>query len=671
MKYFKYFFILLFLVIFIFLFDMTKFNFKYENKNLIEISERNLNSNYLKKIYNYFNLKYESFLIKYSKNHRKYWLVEDAQIRKLLPDTKKILAGNVFTKNKFRYEENHEDWHRSHGNSNSNRFSNLNLINRDNVNKLKIAWIYESKDRHESRWGFDIQCNPIVAKGKIYTPTVGGYIVAINGYNGKEIWRSKKFKDDVARRGLIYWTGNESHKQRIYFSNHNFLVALDAETGKLISSFGKKGKIKTGPSKVAPIIYKNSIIIVTFNKTLEIYDLVNGKTKSIIYFGEKNNERNGGKKYDPTKGGNPWGGFSADLGRGIAYITTGNPYSYFDGTRRPGPNRYSNSIIAVDLNNKKILWDFQETSHDIWNLDIPAPPILTSIIKNNEKIDVVVVPTKRANTIILDRVTGEPVFDLIYRKAPTSILPGEKTSAYQLDLQIPEPFAKNVFSKGDLWSHDSSLLKEHIKKYEKFKYGFFQTYDLGLKNLQYNFHGGAEWMGASIDHNTQSMFVTANNIPWIAGVEQINNKYDYKSYFKRLTDSHGYPGVKPPWGILAALNLNTGKLLWKVPFGEYMELTKKGITKTGTENFGGATATRGNVVFATGTLDEMIYAFDSLTGEELWKKKIPYIGSAPPTIYSINNEQFVIVQSTGSHSLRSAQKIQMGDAIVAFKLVGN
>ena len=525
--------------------------------------------------------------------------------------------------------------------------------------------------RNQSHWDLDIQCNPIVVNGKIFTPTAGGYIVSIDGYNGKEIWRSKKFKDDVARRGLIYWIGNESHKQRIYFSDHKFLVALNAETGKLISSFGKEGKIKTGPSKVAPIIYKNSIIVVTFNKTLEIYDLVNGKTKSIIYFGEKNNERNGGKKYDPTKGGNPWGGFSADLDRGIVYITTGNPYSYFDGTRRPGPNRYSNSIIAVDLNDKKILWDFQETSHDIWNLDIPAPPILTSIIKNNEKIDVVVVPTKRANTIILDRVTGEPVFDLIYRKAPTSALPGEKTSPYQLDLQIPEPFVKNVFSIDDLWSYDSSLLKEHKKKYEKFKYGFFQTYDLDSKNLQYNFHGGAEWMGASVDHNTQTMYVTANNIPWIAGVEQTNNKYEYKSYFKRLTDSHGYPGVKPPWGILAALNLNTGKLLWKVPFGEYMELTKKGITKTGTENFGGATATRGNVVFATGTLDEMIYAFDSFTGQELWKKKLPYIGSAPPTIYSINNEQFVIVQSTGSHSLRSAQKIKMGDAIVAFKLVGN
>ena len=92
-------------------------------------------------------------------------------------------------------------------------------------------------------------------------------------------------------------------------------------------------------------------------------------------------------------------------------MTTGNPHSYFDGTLRPGKNPFSDSIIAIDLT-KKILWSFQETSHDIWNSDLPAPPILTSIKKNNKLIDIVLTPTKRANTIILDRVTGNLFLNL-------------------------------------------------------------------------------------------------------------------------------------------------------------------------------------------------------------------------------------------------------------------
>ena len=117
-----------------------------------------------------------------------------------------------------------------------------------------------------------------------------------------------------------------------------------------------------------------------------------------------------------NSGANPWGGISADLERGIVYTVTGNPHSYFDGTLRPGDNTYASSVIALSIEQKKILWHFQETSHDIWNHDIPSPPILTKIKKDSKIIDVVVVPTKRANTLILDRVTGEPIYDFIKRK---------------------------------------------------------------------------------------------------------------------------------------------------------------------------------------------------------------------------------------------------------------
>ena len=651
---------------------MVKINYKYTNKNLLEINSNNISNVFLKKLHIFVEKEYENFLINYITTHKNYWLPE-SNYRESLPQTKIVKSKTEFTINKNLYIKNKEDWPRSHGNNNSNRFSHLDLINKNNLAKLEIAWIYNSNDRQQGHLDYDIQCNPIVVNGKIFTPTVGGYVVSIDGYTGNEIWRSKKFKDGVARRGIVYWEGDKLHKPRIYFSDFNRLLALNVNNGQLVKSFGnKKGYAKTGASTIAPIIYKNNLVIASSDKNVEIYDLIDGKLKSKIFFGDVKNERNGGKKYDNQKGGNPWGGISADLERGIIYITTGNPYSYFDGSKRPGKNDYSDSVIAVDLESKKILWSFQETSHDIWNLDLPAPPILTSIKKNDKNIDVVVAVTKRGNTLILDRLTGLSVFDLTYKKAPTSSLPGEKTWTYQLDLSIPEPFSKNTFLYDDVFSLNRVNQLELEKIVRDSNHGFFATYELNKKTIQYNFHGGAEWMGASIDHDNQIMFVTANNIPWVAEiVEDANEKYKYKSVFKRFLDKDGYPGSKPPWGILAALNLNNGKLIWTIPFGGYSELEKKIAFKTGTENFGGATATSSGLVFATGTLDKMIYAYDSLNGKELWKKELPFIGSAPPSIYSAKGEQFIIVQSTGSNSLRSGYEIKMGDALVAFKLKKN
>ena len=170
------------------------------------------------------------------------------------------------------------------------------------------------------------------------------------------------------------------------------------------------------------------------------------------------------------------------------------------------------------------------------------------------------------------------------------------------------------------------------------------------------------------------MYVTASNIPWIVGVSShINNKTGEIKYIsknaKPLRDLNNYPGVKPPWGTLTAINLNTGKIIWQVPLGHYEILKSNGII-TGTENFGGATATRGGLVFAAGTLDKLIRAFDSETGIELWSYKLPYIGSAPPTSYEINGEQYIVIPATGGITLKEnyGDIVELGDAIVAFKL---
>ena len=170
------------------------------------------------------------------------------------------------------------------------------------------------------------------------------------------------------------------------------------------------------------------------------------------------------------------------------------------------------------------------------------------------------------------------------------------------------------------------------------------------------------------------MYVTANNIPFKIGVQLYKNSNKGKiRYIDKiavpLRDQEGYPGVKPPWGTITAINLNTGKIIWQVPLGYYESLKSKGII-TGTENFGGATATAGGLVFVAGTLDKLIRAFNSENGIELWSHELPYIGSAPPTSYEINGEQYIVIPASGGTTLKMfyPNLVEQGDAVVAFKI---
>jgi quinoprotein glucose dehydrogenase len=150
---------------------------------------------------------------------------------------------------------------------------------------------------------------------------------------------------------------------------------------------------------------------------------------------------------------------------------------------------------------------------------------------------------------------------------------------------------------------------------------------------------------------------------WASKRDNKKYRYIYK-YFLRLEDFEGYPATKPPWGQLSAIDLNSGRIKWQVPLGEYEELTRRGIPITGTENFSGPTVAAGGVIFASGTKDKKIRAFDTSTGAELWSYELPFVGSAPPSIYQIQGRQYVVIPATGS----SAMETELGDVFIAFSL---
>ncbi len=627
----------------------------------------NFYSNILKtksKVNKIYNQGVEMFLLKFSEKHKSYWKIEDKTKRTVLPEYKYLDIESSPTISIKKNEYNFENWYRSHGNHSSNRFSELEIINKNNIQNLEIAWIFKSGEAQS------IQCNPIIVDGIIYTPISGNYIAAIDGYNGNLIWKSKKYKSSLAKRGLIYWKDPQTSKERIFFSNEKNLVSLNAKDGSLDFNFGSNGLVRTGHNLLPPAIYDNQIIIATHSpeSNIESYNIHSGKLLWKLEYKEKISKRIGGVKYDNSKG-NPWGGSSLDSVRGIFYISTGNPSLYMDGTRRPGLNKDANSIIAIDLNKKEKIWSFQETRHDIWNLDLASPPILTSLKKNDKIIDVVVSPSKSGNTIILDRLSGKPIFPFLLKKTETSSVAGEKTASYQPNLKIPEPFENIFFGIKD-------IRKEFQKKFSgnDYEFGWYKTPKLDKLHIRGGMHGGAQWPGASIDHNKNIMYVTSNNIAFETGLTLVENKKSrapvYLSTYQRIQEKEIYPINKPPWGTLNAINLNNGNLLWKVPLGNHDSFDADTYDLTGTENFGGTTVTRGGIAITSGTLDKKIYFHNSENGNLLKSISMPYIGSAPPSTYSINEEQFIIVHATGGWSLKSGYEklVETGDMIIAFKL---
>jgi quinoprotein glucose dehydrogenase len=694
-----------------------------------------------------------------------YWAVEDAKEREKLPLYKIIPAARsdqLTPANGCPKPETFLTWHRSHGDNGGMRYSALDQINRQNVTNLQQTWIYHSGDGSNN-----LQCNPIVVRDLMIAPTAGRFMVGVNAENGKEMWRFKP-QGRPAFRGLIYWPGSGSAKERVMFCAGKHLYALDPVTGEVIASFGETGRTLLpgraqgdfGAATAGPAIFKEIIVVPGFEKDVWGFDVVTGKLLWTFHTVPHPGEF-GYETWDQTEeyAANCWTGMALDDVRAIAFISTGGAKPNFIGVGHLGDNLFANCLIALDARTGQRLWHFQEIPHDLWDRDISAPPNLATVTCEGKRVDVVAVTTKNADTLLLDRVTGKPIFPFRMRRAPTSDLPGEVTAPYQPDLELPERFGKMEFTAQDLTDRTPEAAEFAAAQFKSVTTGFFRPASLGHPNLYWGMDGGAEWSGACVDPQTGCLYVSANNLGWMISVfrdddppeessgpksrgrivyetacaqchglnkmgigvapplrglrfrlsdaeimRQVRTgtngmtafpnmsqadlqavtdylllrdrttpppnmkserpRYSFTGY-PRFLDNEGYPASKPPWGTLNCLDLNTGKLVWKVPLGEYPELAAQGIPKTGTENYGGAIATAGGLLFCSGTRDAKIRAFDKRTGAELWSGKLPWVGSAPPTTYSINGRQFVVIASTGN---KLGKQNEYGDAYVAFAL---
>lgn len=687
------------------------------------------------------------------------WAIEDGAERAMLPEYKVIPAAapeDLTRTDGLPPRDNYRNWPHSHGDYTSSKYSGLAQITRSNVDQLEVAWTYRSGDKPGN-----VQVNPIIVDGVMFAATSGNHVVAVNGAAGEEIWRYAP-KGKTSRRGISYWRGSIREKDRVLFTAGTEIIALLAASGQLDPSFGNEGTIEIPDTCAAPLaVYENIVVFPGFSKHVYGYDMNTGKPLWVFHTVPEAGEFGYDTWDKQDLGANAWSGLTMDRGRGIAYVATGSPKPNFMGQRHRGRNLFANCLIAIDVKTGKRLWHFQEVRHDIWDMDIPGPPFLATIERNGVLVDVVGAVSKLANTLLLDRVTGESIFPFRLKRAPASKLPGIVTWPYQPKPELPEPFATQEFSMDRVTNIGEANRNSVLKQLEGATMGWLVPNALNRPNVINNVNGGGEWSGVAVDPDTQTMFVNANNFPWyitlaqapedfvdesklpltpgrevyqslcivchgpnregtgefppLVGLKHRSNEEAVKELlktgknlmpaapdiegqelqglldylfdkdrpemasqakpkserpvykflgFKRLNDHEGYHGSKPPWGTLNALDLNSGKLKWQVPLGEYAELTKRGIEKTGTENYGGPVATAGGLVFCSGTRDLKIRAFDAETGEELWEHELPFNASAAPSIYQANGEQYLVVPATGGGKLR----LPMGDAYVAFKL---
>jgi len=247
-------------------------------------------------------------------------------------------------------------------------------------------------------------------------------------------------------------------------------------------------------------------------------------------------------------------------------------------------------------------------------------------------------------------------------------VPGEQAAATQRFPVKPPALVPQAFTE-EMVTDISKESREYVlNQLKEMRYGpIFTPLDLKRTVVLPGLHGGFSWAGASFDPETGTLYANTNNIPRVMNLIPTPEKpWPYRiSGYDRFVDQEGYPAVKPPWGLLNAIDVNRGEINWKTTLGEYAELTERGVPQTGTESLGGTIVTAGGLVFVGGSKDEKFRAFDKTNGKVLWEYKLPAGGYATPCTYAVNGRQFVVIAAGGGGKLAT----KSGDAFVAFALL--
>lgn len=620
------------------------------------------------------------------------------------------------------------DWPHYGGDLGGQRYSSSSQITPGNIGSLIQAWEYKTGDlaRRPAKImkRTKLQGTPVLHGENLLLCTPFNEIIALDPGTGAEKWR---FDPEVPLemrpgnlfgcRGVAAWDDLSAAtdtvcKSRVYTAtNDGRVISVDAKTGNPCADFGTNGQVSAGPDRPelwkgeyqitsAPLIVNDTIVVGSAIADNQRADAPRGTVKAF-------DARTGALKwsFDPipqsegaataqgwpngwssTGHANVWAPMSGDAARGLAFLPTSSPSPDFFGGARPGDNRYANSVVALRVETGHVAWAYQIVHHDVWDYDTPAQPTLATLDVAGAKRDVVIQGTKQGFLFVLDRDTGVPIYPVAEKPVPQGGVAGEMLSPTQpvpshFDVLVPQTIKPDDAFGLTPW--DRAVCRDAISNARN--EGLYTPPSL-TGTLMFPFTGGGiNWGGVSVDEVTQTLFVnTSRTIHKITLVPRA--EYEKRRAAKGPTEEFapqfgtpygmiretvlgpvGLPCNPPPWGVIAAVDLKTGKKKWETTHGTTEELAPLGITfNWGTPTLGGPVGTRGGVVFLAAALDKYLRAYDSATGAYLWAGRLPAPGIATPTIYEWQGRQFVVIAAGGSQMGPSA----IGDSFVAFALPG-
>ena len=462
-----------------------------------------------------------------------------------------------FTASCSQPKKKYNTWNNYGGSKDNIHYSSLTQIDTNNVGQLQPAWTFNTGDADSAK-NSQIQCNPIIVDSIMYMTSPTLKLFALHAGTGQMIWEfdpDSMFRNNQSmhfvlnnNRGVTYWTDGKNDK-RIFYVASSYLHCIDAINGHLVKGFGDSGLIDlhnhlgrdvqdlfitaTSPG----IIYKDLYILgsrvdegaAAAPGHIRAFDVRTGKLSwtfhTIPQPGEAGYETwDDPEAYKHIGGANSWSGLTLDEERGILFAPTGSASYDFYGGKRKGQNLFANCLLALEAATGKLKWHFQFIHHDLWDWDLPAPPVLVTIKKEGKKIDAVAQTTKHGMIWLFERESGKPVYPINEMPVDTTTgLTGEKVWPAQPMPTFIKPFVRQTFSANDInpFLPDSSIAK--LKKdLEGYRYGkMFIPPDKKTHVELPGFDGGAEWGGPSYDPQTGLLYVNANEMGWLVTMRDV------------------------------------------------------------------------------------------------------------------------------------------------------